>query len=139
MVLVTVGVRPGDRLAREAGLETGESGGIRVDETMRTSDPDIFAVGDAVEVEDVVTGACGIIDLAGPANKQGRVAADNAMGRASVYRGGLGTFIARVFDLSVAATGASEKRLRARNIPIWWATPIPDPMRPTTREPRIWR
>ncbi len=117
IILVTVGVRPENRLAREAGLETGESGGIRVDETMRTSDPDIFAVGDAVEVEDVVTGACGIVALAGPANKQGRVAADNAMGRSSVFRGGLGTFFARVFDLSVAATGASEKRLRAHNIP----------------------
>ncbi len=84
---------------------------------MRTSDPDIFAVGDAVEVKDAVTGACGIVALAGPANKQGRIAADNAMGRTSVYRGGLGTFIAKVFDLSAAATGASEKRLRTHNIP----------------------
>jgi rhodanese-related sulfurtransferase len=117
IVLVTVGVRPENGLAREAGLEIGPSGGIRVDETMRTSDPDIFAVGDAVEVKDAVTGAGGIVALAGPANKQGRIAADNAMGRTSVYRGGLGTFIAKVFDLSAAATGASEKRLRAHNIP----------------------
>jgi NADPH-dependent 2,4-dienoyl-CoA reductase/sulfur reductase-like enzyme/rhodanese-related sulfurtransferase len=116
IVLVTIGVRPENRLAGEAGLEIGRSGGIKVDETMRTSDPDIFAVGDAVEVKDAVTGTCGVVALAGPANKQGRIAADNAMGRASVYRGGLGTFIAKVFDLSAAATGASEKRLRAQNI-----------------------
>ncbi len=117
IVLVTIGVRPENRLARLAGLEIGPSGGIRVDETMRTSDPDIFAVGDAVEVKDAVTGSYGIVALAGPANKQGRIAADNVMGRTSVYRGGLGTFIAKVFDLSAAATGASEKRLRAHNIP----------------------
>jgi NADPH-dependent 2,4-dienoyl-CoA reductase/sulfur reductase-like enzyme/rhodanese-related sulfurtransferase len=117
IVLVAIGVRPENRLARECGLDTGPSGGIRVDETMRTSDPDIFAVGDAVEVKDAVTGAVGIVALAGPANKQGRIAADNAMGRTSVYRGGLGTFIAKVFDLSAAATGASEKRLLAHNIP----------------------
>jgi NADPH-dependent 2,4-dienoyl-CoA reductase/sulfur reductase-like enzyme/rhodanese-related sulfurtransferase len=117
MVLVTVGVRPENRLAGEAGLEIGPSGGIRVDDTMRTSDPDIFAVGDAVEVKDAVTGSYGIVALAGPASKQGRIAADNAMGRTSVYRGGLGTFIAKVFDLSAAATGASEKRLRAHGIP----------------------
>ena len=117
IVLVTIGVRPENGLAREAGLEIGPSGGIRVDECMRTSDPDIFAVGDAVEVKDLVTGAYGTVALAGPANKQGRIAADNALGRSSVYRGGFGTFIAKVFDLSVAATGASEKRLRRSNIP----------------------
>ena len=116
IVLVTVGVRPENALAREAGLEVGPSGGIRVDETMRTSDPDIFAVGDAVEVKDAVTGSRAIVALAGPANKQGRIAADNAMGRASVYKGGLGTFIAKVFDLSAAATGASEKRLQTHAI-----------------------
>ncbi len=116
-MLVTVGVRPENGLARDAGLEIGPSGGIRVDETMRTSDPDIFAVGDAVEVRDAVTGTRGIVALAGPANKQGRIAADNALGRKSVYRGGFGTFIAKVFELSAAATGASEKRLRAQNIP----------------------
>ncbi len=117
IVLVTIGIRPENRLAKEAGLEIGPSGGIRVDETMRTSDPDIFAIGDAVEVKDAVTGARGIVALAGPANKQGRIAADNVMGRTSVYKGGFGTFIAKVFDLSAAATGASEKRLLAHDIP----------------------
>ncbi len=117
MVLVAVGVRPENRLAREAGLEIGPSGGIRVDETLRTSDPDIFAVGDAVEVKDLATGAYGTVALAGPANKQGRIAADNAMGRSSVYKGGLGAFIAKVFDLAVAAAGASEKRLQRAGIP----------------------
>jgi NADPH-dependent 2,4-dienoyl-CoA reductase/sulfur reductase-like enzyme/rhodanese-related sulfurtransferase len=117
IVLVAIGVRPENRLAREAGLAIGPSGGIKVDEGMRTSDPDIFAVGDAVEVKDLATGAYGTVALAGPANKQGRIAADNAMGRTSVYKGGLGTFIAKVFDLSVAATGASEKRLRAHDMP----------------------
>jgi NADPH-dependent 2,4-dienoyl-CoA reductase/sulfur reductase-like enzyme/rhodanese-related sulfurtransferase len=117
IVLVTVGVRPENGLAREAGLEIGPSGGIKVDEMLRTSDPDIFAVGDAVEVQDAVTGSRAVVALAGPANKQGRIAADNAMGRTSVYRGGLGTFIAKVFDLAAAATGASEKRLRTHGIP----------------------
>ncbi len=117
IVLVTVGVRPESRLAKESGLEIGPSGGVRVDEGMRTSDPDIFAVGDVVEVKDRVTGTYATVALAGPANKQGRIAADNAMGRESVYRGSLGTFIAKVFDLSVAATGASEKRLLRHNIP----------------------
>ena len=117
VVLVTVGVRPESRLAKEAGLEIGQTGGIRVDASMRTSDPDIFAVGDAAEVKDLVTGAPVVVALAGPANKQGRIAADNAMGRSSVFRGTLGTSIAKVFDLSVATTGASEKRLLRHGIP----------------------
>jgi NADPH-dependent 2,4-dienoyl-CoA reductase/sulfur reductase-like enzyme/rhodanese-related sulfurtransferase len=117
IVLVTVGVRPENRLAKEAGLEIGQTGGIRVDSSMRTSDPDIFAVGDAAEVKDLVTGAPVVVALAGPANKQGRIAADNAMGRSSVFKGSLGTSIAKVFDLSVAATGASEKRLLRYGIP----------------------
>ena len=117
MVLVTVGVRPENRLAKEAGLEIGQTGGIRVDSSMRTSDPDIFAVGDAAEVKDLVTGAPVVVALAGPANKQGRIAADNAMGRSSVFKGSLGTSIAKVFDLSVAATGLSEKRLLRYGIP----------------------
>jgi NADPH-dependent 2,4-dienoyl-CoA reductase/sulfur reductase-like enzyme/rhodanese-related sulfurtransferase len=117
IVLVTVGVRPENRLAKEAGLEIGQTGGIRVDSSMRTSDPDIFAVRDAAEVKDLLTGAPVVVALAGPANKQGRIAADNAMGRSSVFKGSLGTSIAKVFDLSVAATGLSEKRLLRYGIP----------------------
>jgi NADPH-dependent 2,4-dienoyl-CoA reductase/sulfur reductase-like enzyme/rhodanese-related sulfurtransferase len=117
LVLMTVGVRPENKLARDAALEIGKTGGIKVDETMRTSDPDIFAVGDAAEIIDLVTGAPALVALAGPANKQGRIAADNAMGRHSVFKGALGTSIAKVFEFSVATTGASEKRLRSLGIP----------------------
>jgi NADPH-dependent 2,4-dienoyl-CoA reductase/sulfur reductase-like enzyme/rhodanese-related sulfurtransferase len=117
LVLMTVGVRPDNRLAKEAGLEIGTTGAIKVDSSLRTSDPDIFAVGDAAEVKDLVTGASVVVALAGPANKEGRIAADNAMGRASVFKGTLGTAIAKVFDLAVAATGASEKRLGLHGTP----------------------
>lgn len=117
MVLLSIGVKPETRLAKEAGLEIGERGSIKVDETMSTSDPDIFAVGDAVEVIDFVTGLPEIIPLAGPANKQGRIAADNAMGRRSVYKGTQCTAIVKVFDLVAAATGTSEKTLVKNNIP----------------------
>jgi rhodanese-related sulfurtransferase len=117
LVLMTIGVRPENSLAKESGLEIGQTGGIKVNATMRTSDPDIFAVGDAVEIRDIITEGPALVALAGPANKQGRIAADNAMGRMSTFNGALGTSIAKVFDLSVASTGASEKRLTARNMP----------------------
>lgn len=117
MVVLSIGVRPETGLAREAGLDIGERGGIKVDEAMRTSDPDIFAVGDAVEVTDFIAGLPAMIPLAGPANKQGRIAADNAMGRSSVYKGTQGTAIVKVFDLVAASTGASEKTLVKYNIP----------------------
>jgi NADPH-dependent 2,4-dienoyl-CoA reductase/sulfur reductase-like enzyme/rhodanese-related sulfurtransferase len=117
LALMTIGVKPENRLAKEAGLEIGSTGGIKVNAAMRTSDPDIFAVGDAVEIRDIVTEAPSLVAMAGPANKQGRIAADNAMGRMSLFNGALGTSIAKVFDLTVASTGASEKRLMARNIP----------------------
>lgn len=117
LALMTVGVRPENRLAKEAGLDIGQTGAIRVNAAMATSDPDIFAVGDVAEIKDLVTGAPTVVALAGPANKQGRIAADNAMGRHSEFRGALGTSIAKVFDLSVASTGASEKRLKAHKIP----------------------
>jgi len=117
MVLLSIGVRPERGLAAEAGLDIGERGGIKVDETMRTSDPDIFAVGDAVEVIDFMTGLPAMIPLAGPANKQGRIAADNVMGRKSVYKGTQGTSIVKVFDLVAASTGASEKTLMKNAIP----------------------
>jgi NADPH-dependent 2,4-dienoyl-CoA reductase/sulfur reductase-like enzyme len=117
LVVVSAGIRPENRLAREAGLETGDRGAIRVDPTMRTSDPDIYAVGDAVEVRDFVTGQPTVTALAGPANKQGRIAADNALGRRSVFKGTLGTTVVKVFDLTVAATGATEKVLTKNSIP----------------------
>jgi len=117
LVILSIGVSPENKLAREAGLELGQRGGIRVDATMRTSDPDIFAVGDAVEVRDFITGRPTMTALAGPANKQGRIAADNALGRRSVFRGTLGTAVAKVFELAAASTGASEKILQSHDIP----------------------
>jgi len=117
LAVLAVGVKPDIALARDAGLEIGALGGIRVDEHMRTSDPAIWAVGDAVEVRDVVTGQWCLIALAGPAARQARVAADAICGRASAFRGGQGTAIVGVFGLTVAITGASEKRLRAAGIP----------------------
>jgi NADPH-dependent 2,4-dienoyl-CoA reductase/sulfur reductase-like enzyme/rhodanese-related sulfurtransferase len=110
--LLAAGVRPETRLAREAGLALGPAGGIRVDAHMRTSDPSIFAVGDAVEVRDLVREAPALVPLAGPANRQGRIAADNVFGRRSRYSGTLGTAIVKVFGLAFAMTGASEAALR---------------------------
>ena len=117
MVILSIGVRPENRLAREAGLQVSEKGGIRVNAMMMTSDPDIFAVGDAVEVRDYVTGLPTMTALAGPANKQGRIAADNAMGRKSVFKGTLGTSVVKVFDMTIASTGANEKTLSRNKIP----------------------
>lgn len=111
LVILAIGVRPETALATMAGLTLGERGGIRVDAQMRTSDPDIFAVGDAVEVKDFVTGQWTLIPLAGPANRQGRIVADVIAGRNASFRGTQGTSIVGVFDLVVAATGASEKLL----------------------------
>lgn len=111
LVVLGIGVRPEVSLAKEAGLEIGERGGIRVDEHMRTSDPDIFAVGDSVEVKDFVTGQWSLMALAGPANRQGRIAADVITGRDSSFRGSQGTWVCGLFGLGVAATGASEKLL----------------------------
>jgi len=112
-----VGLRPNTRLAEAAGLAIGQRGGIRVDAYLRTSDPDIYAVGDAVEVTDYVTGRPTLLPLAGPANRQGRIAADNVCGRKSTFRGVQGTAIVRVFDLAAANTGANEKTLRKLGIP----------------------
>lgn len=117
MVIVSAGVRPESRLAKEAGLELGMLGGIKVNALMMTSDPDIFAVGDAVEVRDLVTGLPRMTALAGPANRQGRVAADNSVGRRSVYKGTLGTAIVKIFEMTAASTGATERTLRNNNIP----------------------
>ena len=117
LVVLSIGVRPENRLAKEAGLETGGRGGIVVSATMQTSDPDIYAVGDAVEITDHVTGFRTMTPLAGPANKQARIAADNVMGRRSIFRGTLGTSVVKLFDLTVASTGANERFLTANNIP----------------------
>jgi rhodanese-related sulfurtransferase len=112
IVILALGVRPETTLAKAAGLEIGQLGGIRVDEHMRTSDPDIFAVGDAVEVRDFVTGQWSLIPLAGPANRQGRIAADVIAGRDSRYRGTQGTSIIGLFGAAIAWTGVSEKMLK---------------------------
>lgn len=112
IIIVSVGVRPEVTLAREAGLEIGPLGGIVVDEHLRTSDPEIFAVGDAIEVSHYVGGFQTLIPLAGPANRQGRIAADNALGRDSKYEGSQGTGICKVFDMTVGMTGLNEKVLR---------------------------
>ncbi|SFR17773.1 FAD-dependent oxidoreductase [Desulfoscipio geothermicus] len=117
MVLLAVGVKPETKLAREAGLAIGEKGGIRVDEYLRTSDPFIYAVGDAIEVKDIVNERFALIPLAGPANKQARVAADNIAGRKVKYQGTQGTAIVKIFDLTAAATGNNEKMLQAMGIP----------------------
>jgi NADPH-dependent 2,4-dienoyl-CoA reductase/sulfur reductase-like enzyme/rhodanese-related sulfurtransferase len=117
LVIFSVGVRPEVNLARGAGLDLGTLGGIRVDDTLRTSDPDIFAVGDAVEAKHFVTGKPALIPLAGPANRQARIAADNCLGRHSKYRGTQGTSIVRVFSLTAATTGAAEKTLKANGMP----------------------
>jgi pyruvate/2-oxoglutarate dehydrogenase complex dihydrolipoamide dehydrogenase (E3) component/rhodanese-related sulfurtransferase len=112
LVILALGVRPDTTLARSAGLEIGERGGIRVDDQMRTSDPDIFAVGDAIEVRDFVTGQWSLVALAGPANRQGRIAADVIAGRDSRFRGTQGTSIIGLFGGAAAWTGASEKTLK---------------------------
>jgi len=112
LVILSVGVKPESRLAKDAGLELGPHGGIRVDETMRTSDPHIWAVGDAVEVRDAVTGGLNLVPLAGPANRQGRIAADAICGRPAQFRGVQATAVCGLFGLTMAMTGVSEKRLR---------------------------
>ncbi len=116
MVLLATGVRPEVQLAAAAGLEIGSLGGIRVDEQMRTSDPAIWAVGDAVEVRHVVTGQWALVPLAGPAGRQGRVAAEAICGRSTRFRGTQGTAVVGVFDLVLAMTGANEKSLQRPGI-----------------------
>ena len=111
VVILAIGIRPNVALAKTAGLEIGERGGIRVDEHMQTSDPHIFGVGDVVEVKDWVTGEWSLIALAGPANRQGRIAADVIAGRDSRYRGTQGTSIIGLFGGTAAWTGVSEKTL----------------------------
>lgn len=117
VVILGLGVRPETALAKNAGLELGALGGIRVNESLQTSDPAIYAVGDSIEVRDRVTGAWAVIPLAGPANRQGRIVSDNLMGRTQRYEGTWGTAILRLFDLAAGCTGANEKTLRKAGIP----------------------
>ncbi|WP_461604636.1 FAD-dependent oxidoreductase [Aeromonas rivipollensis] len=117
LLILTIGVKPETLLAAKAGLELGPRGGIKVDAGMRTSDPFIYAVGDAVEETDFVTGESVLIPLAGPANRQGRIAADNMLGRAETYKKTQGTAICKLFDLAVASTGLNEKRLVQLGLP----------------------
>lgn len=117
LLILAIGVKPETLLAAKAGLELGPRGGIKVDAGMRTSDPFIYAVGDAVEETDFVTGESVLIPLAGPANRQGRIAADNMLGRAETYKKTQGTAICKLFDLAVASTGLNEKRLVQLGLP----------------------
>ncbi|MHB8923649.1 MAG: FAD-dependent oxidoreductase [Thermoleophilia bacterium] len=116
-VMMAVGVRPETGLAAAAGLTLGERGGVAVDEHQRTSDPDIYAAGDMVEVTDTVTGAAALIPLAGPANRQGRIAADHICGRDSAYTTTQGTAVVKVFDMAGALTGATESALQRAGRP----------------------
>ncbi|WP_068869921.1 FAD-dependent oxidoreductase [Edwardsiella tarda] len=117
MVIMAIGVRPESRLAQAAGLALGASGGIRVDSGMRTSAPDIYAVGDAVEAPPFDAALPPLVPLAGPANRQGRIAADAMLGRASHYRGSQAASVCQIFDLTVASVGLSEKLLRRQQRP----------------------
>jgi NADPH-dependent 2,4-dienoyl-CoA reductase/sulfur reductase-like enzyme/rhodanese-related sulfurtransferase len=116
IAIIGVGVKPENKLAIDAGLELGERGGIKVDDHLQTSDPDIYAVGDVIEVKDAQFGHATMVPLAGPANRQGRIAADNVLGGTSKYRGTQGTAIVGVLGKTAAMTGASEKALQRLGI-----------------------
>ncbi|MGB8451199.1 MAG: DsrE/DsrF/DrsH-like family protein [Anaerocolumna sp.] len=116
MVVMSVGVKPESSLARTAGLSVNPRGAIIVNEHMQTSDNDIYAVGDAVEIKDFITGEAGFIPLAGPANKQGRIAADHICGIDSAYHGTQGTGILKCFDLTIGTTGITEARAKQLNL-----------------------
>lgn len=117
LTILSVGVQPDNTLAKMAGLETGLRGGIVVNEHYQTSDPSIYAVGDAIVVKQQITGADALISLASPANRQGRQAADNIAGIVRNNRGSLGTSIVRVFDLAAASTGLTERMAQQANLP----------------------
>lgn len=127
MVILSIGVRPLTKLAVDAGIATGERGGIKVDEYLRTSAPDVYAVGDAIEYPHPVDGRPWMNYLAGPANRQARIVADNmALGDQVRYEGSIGTSVAKVFGLTVAATGLAAKRLRQEGVPYLTATVHPN-------------
>ena len=116
MVIVSVGVLPENTLAKDAGLALGVKGAIAVSDNMQTSDADIYAVGDAVEVKNFISKDKAVITLAGPANKQGRIAADNICGINSTYKGTQGASVIKLFDMTVASTGMTETQLKLSNI-----------------------
>lgn len=116
MVVMAIGVRPENTLAVQAGLELGLKGAIKVNEYLQTNDENIFAIGDAVEVKNYIYGSPAYIPLAWPANRQGRIVADNIYGAKKAYKGTLGTSVAKVFDLTVSSTGVNEKFLRQQGI-----------------------
>lgn len=116
LVILSIGVRPNGELGKDAGLIMNARGGIVVDEYLRTSDPDIYAVGDVIEVENFIFKDRTMVPLAGPANKQGRIAANNIVGMEEAYNGTQGTSVAQVFDLTAASTGANEKELIRRGL-----------------------
>ena len=117
VVILGLGVRPEIKLGKDAGLEIGDKGGFRVNGLLQTSAPHIWAIGDAIEVRDFVTGDWTLIPLAGPANRQGKIVAENIFGKAMKYPGTCGTSILRLFDVAVASTGTNEKTLKKMNIP----------------------
>ncbi|RJX75442.1 CoA-disulfide reductase [Vibrio sinensis] len=116
LLIMAIGVRPETKLAQEAGLQIGQLGGIYTNEFMQTSDESIYAVGDAIEEADFLTGKPTLVPLAGPANRQGRMAADNMFGRSERYQGTQGTAICKIFDLAIASTGKNEKQLKADGV-----------------------
>ena len=116
IVILSIGVRPNSRIAKDAGLTINARGGIVVNDHLQTDDPDIYAAGDVIEVEDFITGDRTMVPLAGPANKQGRIVADNIAGIPSTYKGTQGSSVAQVFDLTAASTGSNEKMLLRRGL-----------------------
>ena len=116
LVILSIGVRPNSQLAKDAGIELNERGGIITNDMLLTNDADIYAVGDVIEVDDFVMGGKTMIPLAGPANKQGRIAANNIAGMHDTYKGTQGSSVAKVFDLTAAATGANEKTLKRNGL-----------------------
>ncbi len=117
MVILSIGVRPNSQLAKDAGLEVEPRGHICTNRRMQTSDPDIYAVGDAVQIESSLTGKPTFLALAGPASKQGRIAADNIAGREMDFKGVIGTSVVKVFDLTAASTGLNTRQLKEAQIP----------------------
>lgn len=114
--MFSIGVKPEIKLAKEAGIICNR--GIITNEKLETSDPDIYAIGDAIEVKDIVSGEPAVIPLAGPANKQGRIVADQITGRSNtIYKGTLGTGIAKIFDMTAASCGLNERMLKLKKIP----------------------
>lgn len=116
LIIMAAGTAPDTHLAKEAGLAIGETGGIKVNERLQTSDPDIYAVGDAIEVINGVTGEASLIPLAGPANRQGRVVADAILGRDVKYEGAIGTSVVKVFDLTAGSVGLTEEFLKYKGL-----------------------